>query len=128
MYHALHQSGHAKRYIIQDVAVPYSVADEFVECIHETFWILSFLALSTTSDWSAQRVSVRFPRREAGPECARDATQFWYLGTWTPLDWMDVNHKLEHKVQELNGRKWLYIRACILYGRGILEHLRSEGI
>ncbi|OXV05340.1 hypothetical protein Egran_06892 [Elaphomyces granulatus] len=37
MCHALHQSGHSRRYIIQDVAVPYQAADEFLQWLHDNF-------------------------------------------------------------------------------------------
>jgi len=37
MYHALHQSGRSKQYIIQDVVVPYSAATELLEYVDESF-------------------------------------------------------------------------------------------
>lgn len=37
MYHALHKSGLAKRYIIQDVGIPAGKLDEFVEYLDDTF-------------------------------------------------------------------------------------------
>ncbi|KAJ9260411.1 hypothetical protein DTO207G8_456 [Paecilomyces variotii] len=37
MYHALHKSGLAKRYIIQDVGIPSDKLDEFVDYLHDEF-------------------------------------------------------------------------------------------
>lgn len=37
MYHALHQSGLSSQYIIQDVAIPYEKADEFMSYLHADF-------------------------------------------------------------------------------------------
>lgn len=37
MYHALHQSGLAARYIIQDVAIPYPKAEEFMSYLDSSF-------------------------------------------------------------------------------------------
>ena len=37
MYHALHQSGHLKECVVQDVAVPYPAATEFLEYIDESW-------------------------------------------------------------------------------------------
>jgi Delta24-sterol reductase len=36
MYHALHRSGLANRYIVQDVSVPYSSAAEFLDYLEDT--------------------------------------------------------------------------------------------
>lgn len=37
MYHVLHKSGHAERYIIQDVATPYAKTVEFLDYLDEEF-------------------------------------------------------------------------------------------
>jgi Delta24-sterol reductase len=55
MYHALHQSGHSKKYIIQNIAVPYAAADEFLGWLDENFghyplWLcMSFMAARQNS-------------------------------------------------------------------------------
>jgi Delta24-sterol reductase len=110
MYHALHQSGHSKRYIIQDVAVPYQTTDEFLQWLHDNF---SFYPL-----WLC-------PLRQRGQhvESAHglladkaDLNAPEYLmnfGVWGPgstnrREFVQQNRKLEQKVQSLQGKKWLY--------------------
>ena len=104
MYHALHQSGVAKRYIVQDVAVPYPAADEFLKFLDGLFgfypiWLCPLRLSQPTS-------------RDVGP----NQDMLLNFGVWGPgpkgLDrFVEANRTLEQKVQELNGKKFLYAHA-----------------
>ena len=126
MYRALHASGYSRRYIIQDVAVPLNHAEEFFTFIDKSYgiyplWICplkqgtqkSFHPLighsSRLSDLSgdAGEKNAGKDGREGGEEISLN------FGIWGPgsLDWhkfVDENRRLENKVRELGGLKWLY--------------------
>lgn len=110
MYHALHQSGLSKRYVVQDVGIPYPAAEEFVNYLDQGFgyyplWLcpLSQSQQSNQSTFSHFNIS-------KGPTEPDRLLNFgiWGIG---PKNWehfVNVNRQLEHKVQELKGKKWLY--------------------
>jgi len=113
MYHALHQSGHSKQYIIQDVAIPYESADEFVTWLHEHFglyplWLCPLRQRGKSADspygLHAENVGANQPE------------YMMNFGVWGPgpsnrRDFVALNRKLELKVQQLKGKKWLYAHA-----------------
>jgi len=110
MYRALHQSGHSKRYIIQDVAVPYPVATEFLEYVDESFghyplWLCPIHQRGKS------------PQSPQGPLAEKFNPKFPEMllnfGVWGPgptdrRTFVEANRRLEHKILELNGRQWLY--------------------
>lgn len=106
MYHALHESGHSKQYIIQDVAVPYSATTEFLEWLdekqnfgHYPIWLCPL-------------------KYSPGLMGNGESEYLMNFGIWAPSPfWKDKrgfveqNRRLEHKVQALGGKKWLYAHA-----------------
>lgn len=113
MYHALHQSGHSKRYIIQDVAVPYSAADEFTQYLDKSFghyplWLCPLHQLGQSSKSPYGLLA------ERGDSDAPD--MLLNFGVWGPgpsgrREFIAANRHLEYKVRELGGKKWLYAHA-----------------
>ena len=111
MYHALHQSGHGKRYIIQDVAVPYQAAEDFLGFVEETFkffplWLCP-LRMTGHHPNSAYGLTAQTKRTPGSPDMLLN------FGLWGPGPsgqnrFIEVNRRLEKKVHELNGEKWLY--------------------
>lgn len=110
MYHGLHKSGHSKRLIIQDVAMPYRAADEFAQYLDASFglypiWLCPFH--QTGPDPNS-------PYGLLAEKATRDAPQMLLnFGVWGPgpkgrREFIAANRHLEHKVQELGGKKWLY--------------------
>jgi Delta24-sterol reductase len=107
MYHALHKSGLAKRYIVQDVAVPYQAADEFSQFLDKGFgfyplWLCPLRLTSQALD----------SPYHAYPKVGT----LLNFGVWGPgpagLDeFVAANRKIEQKVQELDGKKALYAHA-----------------
>ena len=113
MYHALHKSGHSKRYIIQDVAVPYPAADDFVAYLDSDFGFYPLWLCPLRQTGQSQQTSYGLLAEKRGPTAPEMLLNF---GIWGPglrgLDkFVDANRKLEHKVRELNRKKWLYAHA-----------------
>ncbi|TKA74098.1 hypothetical protein B0A49_02880 [Cryomyces minteri] len=113
MYHALHESGQSNIYIIQDVAVPYSAAEEFVEYLeadftHYPLWVCP-LKQAGQANISTEGVVAERPAPHA-PEMLMN------FGVWGPgpkgrQQFVDMNRRLERKVDSLGGKKWLYAQA-----------------
>ncbi|KAJ8097176.1 hypothetical protein POJ06DRAFT_228551 [Lipomyces tetrasporus] len=135
MYHALHKSGHSKRYIIQDVAVPYEAAGEFVDYLEKSFghyplWLCP-LRQRGQSEYSPHGLMAQ----TADPNAP---TMLLNFGIWGPgptrrRAFVDANRELEHKVHELRGQKWLYAHAYYteqefwdIYDRKEYDALRAK--
>ncbi|RAL03949.1 FAD binding domain protein [Aspergillus ibericus CBS 121593] len=133
MYHALHASGHATQYIIQDVAVPYSSAAAFLTWLDQPqnfgaypIWLCP-LKRSTDTDADAQSTSNpepltrgKFPTSSgsSNPGINDDTTHLLNFGLWAPSQnrgpaFIAQNRRLEQQVHALGGKKWLY--ACAYY-------------
>lgn len=111
MYHALHASGHASRYIVQDLLLPRNGVEEFIQFVDSNFgfWPLWLCPLKR-----GQEVSLH---PDLAPELADDkSVSFVNVGVWGPgstnySQFIDQNRKLEHKLRQLGGIKWLYAQA-----------------
>ncbi len=113
MYHALHKSGLSHQYIVQDVAVPYTAAEEFLHYLDQSFghyplWLCPLRQTGkipgSPHGLLAEKASLNSPE------------MLLNFGVWGPgpkrrNDFVAANRKLEHKVRDLNGRKWLYAHA-----------------
>jgi len=110
MYHALHKSGFAKQYMIQDVAVPYDAADEFMQYLDESFghypiW-LAPLRLSGQSTEAPYGILKEVSESKSPDKMINFGV--WGPGSSDRAKFVEDNRELEDKVQALNGRKWLY--------------------
>lgn len=116
MYHALHASGLSRMYIVQDVAVPYNVAETFTNWLDEEFaiyplWICPLRQRRANGDPSARYgLLADLADPSATPEFMMN------FGVWGPgskirAEFVRQNRALENKVDELSGRKWLYAHA-----------------
>lgn len=113
MYHALHQSGHSKRYIIQDVAIPYPAAVDFTKYLHKSFgyYPLWLCPLHQSGQSSKSPYGLLAEKRIAdAPEMLLN------FGIWGPgpsgrREFIAANRDLENKVRDLGGTKWLYAHA-----------------
>ncbi|CAL5874241.1 uncharacterized protein PFLUO_LOCUS8529 [Penicillium psychrofluorescens] len=111
MYHALHVSGLSRRYIIQDVGVPVPAAPEFLDWLDcpENFgqypiWLCP-LPAGSAGGLEGQTINASLHP---------DQTALMNFGVWGPATTADPsrfrsqNRRLEQKVQDLRGKKWLY--------------------
>lgn len=140
LYHGLHENGMAKDNIIQDIALPISQADKFIEWLddshgiyplwlcplrqsaHESFYPHMAGARAEKqgrSPWEIQQpIASTFSEKdgEMGDQQAvvpNGRELLLNVGVWgprlpSPGDFLAENRKLEHKVRELGGMKWLY--------------------
>ena len=109
MYTALHASGQSKRYVVQDLALPYATAEQFVEYTDKAFgiyplWLcpLRQSPLPTLHPHSSQTEAdgkTQIPLLNIG---------LWGYGPSRHDDFVKVNRDLEYKLRELGGMKWLY--------------------
>ncbi|KAL3423299.1 Delta(24)-sterol reductase 2 [Phlyctema vagabunda] len=107
MYTALHASNESKRYIVQDLALPYETATEFVDYCDAEFgiWPLWLCPLK-------QSPSPTFhPNYKGVEKDGKTPKPMLNIGLWGPsrhADPVNANRGLEKKLIELNGMKWLY--------------------
>ena len=134
MYTALHASGHSKRYMIQDLALPYATAETFIRYTDETFAIypLWLCPLCESPE------PTMHPRVRPSQEDERSPRTMLNIGLWGPgpsrhQDFVRVNRDLEQKLRELGGMKWLYAHTYYpehdfwqMYDRGWYEGLRDK--
>ena len=128
VYHALHKSGLAKRYIVQDVGVPLHSAEEFLHFLDENYRLypIWLCPLQLTA------------RAKTSPYHCTKADKLLNYGVWGPgptnLDgFVLANRKLEHKVHELDGLKALYAHTYYteeefweIYDKRKYEMLRTK--
>ncbi|KAK9352070.1 hypothetical protein V1505DRAFT_318393 [Lipomyces doorenjongii] len=137
MYHALHKSGHSKSYIIQDVAVPYENAGEFVDYLHVSFrhYPLWLCPLRQTGKSDSSLYGLMAQKAKADPNAP---TMLLNIGIWGPgptrrKAFVEMNRELERKVHDLKGQKWLYAHAYYteaefwdIYDRKEYDELRAK--
>ncbi|KAF3932005.1 hypothetical protein ABW20_dc0103455 [Dactylellina cionopaga] len=116
MYHALHKSGHSNIYVIQDVAVPYNGAVEFLDFLERDFgiyplWLCPLKMKGNRSD---------SPHGLLAEVSAKTSPDYLLnFGVWGPAgaksksvqSFIDMNRRLEQKVDNLGGKKWLYAQT-----------------
>lgn len=113
MYHALHKSGHAERYIIQDLALPLSKAEAFISWVDKTLGFYPLWLCPLRSDGKLSMApGVALPESRL-----QDQEEYLLnIGVWGPgpsdrQKFIEVNRQVEEIVQRFNGVKWLYAHA-----------------
>ncbi|KAI9675372.1 MAG: hypothetical protein M1817_001276 [Caeruleum heppii] len=109
MYTALHASGHSKRYVVQDLALPYATAEEFMAYTDESFGIYP-LWLCPLRESPAPSMHPHILPSTKVQETPRPMLNIglWGQGPSRHQDCVQLNINLEHKLRELGGMKWLY--------------------
>ncbi|PSN65797.1 24-dehydrocholesterol reductase-like protein precursor [Corynespora cassiicola Philippines] len=112
LYRALHASGEASRYIVQDMALPYPNSEKFIEYTDKTFNIWPI--------WLCPLKQSPQPTMHPHTKGALADDQMLNIGLWGfgPRDKDEFLHKnrdLERKLGEFGGMKWLY--AHTYYGK-----------
>lgn len=136
MFHALHKSGLADQYLVQDVAVPLSRAPELASHAHAAWGHYPVWLCPLRVDG----VPPLFHRGMAAAtqEGGRTPELLLNFGLWGPgsadrAAFVALNRGLEHKVQELGGQKCLYAQVYYteeefwgVYDRGRYDALRRK--
>ncbi|RMY33703.1 hypothetical protein D0866_05743 [Hortaea werneckii] len=134
MYHALHASGHASKYMIQDLLLPSSTAEEFIHFVSKNFgfwplWLCPF---------KIDRPLSLHPRIPESSKPAGETSSYVNIGVWGPGStdygrFVQQNRLLEQGVRKLGGIKWLYAQAYYtddefteIYDRKWYEALREK--
>ncbi|KAH8724109.1 hypothetical protein GQ44DRAFT_709164 [Phaeosphaeriaceae sp. PMI808] len=105
LYRALHASGIATRYIVQDMALPYPRAKDFIDYTSETFniWPIWLCPLKQS------------PQPTMHPHTKGDLEDdqmlnigLWGFGPKDPVTYLAKNRALEKTLSQMGGMKWLY--------------------
>ncbi|KAL2068415.1 hypothetical protein VTL71DRAFT_16513 [Oculimacula yallundae] len=116
MYTALHASGESKKYVVQDLALPYSTAEAFVNYTDEEFGIYP-LWLCPLKQSPSPTMHPHFTPSSsipADPDAQPGVPEpMLNIGLWGPgpedhSEFIQKNRDLESKLKELGGMKWLY--------------------
>jgi delta24-sterol reductase len=135
LYRALHGAGKSHGYVVQDLSLPYSTAENFIDwSVKETgIWPLWLCPLRETErpSWHPSTTL---------PEPGDTAKPMLNIGVWgfvsnNQKKFLDISRALEKKLKELGGRKVLYSQTyytedefwSIYEGeRGWYEELREK--
>ncbi|SZF01698.1 unnamed protein product [Blumeria hordei] len=114
MYTALHASGQSKRFVVQDLALPYETAEEFISYTqHELgIWPLWLCPLQATSMPTMHPHSLlQVANPEANPSNSLLNIGLWGWGPKDADEYVRKNRELEKKLKGLGGMKWLYAQT-----------------
>ncbi|RFU30741.1 hypothetical protein B7463_g5615, partial [Scytalidium lignicola] len=109
MYTALHASGQSKRYVVQDLALPYSTAEKFVDYTDKAFGIYPLWLCPLKQS----PVPTMHPHNSSQKNPDGSLEDMLNIGLWGDgpekhEDFVALNRDLEYKLRELGGMKWLY--------------------
>lgn len=134
MYTALHASGQSKKYVVQDLALPYSTAEDFVNYTDEAFGIYP-LWLCPLKQNPLPTMHPHSTEYEADGKTLKQMLNIGLWG-WGPQDhdaFIIANRDLERKLRELGGMKWLYAHTYYdeaefwqMYDREWYDQLREK--
>lgn len=110
MYHALHKSELSKQYMIQDAAVPFSAAEEFLQYLEESWghYPVWFTPFKQSGKGTHAYPGLLIEKAETASPDVLLNFGIWGPGSPNRRKFIEQNRDLEKKVQSLNGRKWLY--------------------
>lgn len=113
LYHVLHESGLAQENIVQDVAVPYEACEEFATWLDHNFghYPLWLCPLSQRGKLASSPKGLLAEKSEQNLPDVLMNFGVWGPGPINRKKFVEANRRLEQKVQDLGGRKWLYAHA-----------------
>ena len=110
MFHALHESGLADKYIVQDIAVPFSNIEKFLSFLDQNFgsYPLWLCPIRRSLDTSTSPITT--------PTLGSREDMVVNVGIWCPGPadrdaFARKNRELEQRTHELQGSKCLYART-----------------
>lgn len=134
LYRALHASRQSMSYVVQDLALPYNKAAEFIDYTDEKFGIYP-LWLCPLKQETLPTFHPHSKETEADGKCLKPMLNIglWGWGPENPDAFIAANQDLERKVRELGGMKWFYSQAYYsedefwqIYDREWYEALRKK--
>lgn len=115
LYKALHASEQSRNYVVQDLALPFSTVEKFIDYTIDSFgiWPLWLCPLRQTR---LPTLHPHYSETEADGQTLKPMLNvgLWGFGPTQHERFVAKNRELEHKVRELGGMKWLY--AHTYYG------------
>lgn len=134
MYKALHASGYSHQFVIQDLALPYSTAEQFVDYTNEALGLYPLWLCPLRQS----PLPTLHPHSYETEADGKSPQPLLNIGLWGPGPaernaFVKVNRELEHKLQELGGMKWLYAHTYYsetefwaIYDRKWYDALRAK--
>lgn len=113
LYKSLHASKQSRNYIVQDLALPFSNAVEFVDYTAKSFniWPLWLCPLRQPKLPSLHPHSTQIERNGETAEMLLNVG-LWGHGPRSYDAFITKNRELEQRLREFGGMKWLYAHTC----------------
>jgi delta24-sterol reductase len=111
LYRALHASGQSQRYVVQDLALPYDSAEEFVNYTQEKFDIWP-LWLCPLKQGTIPTFHPHLDRMDSRG-CLEGMLNvgLWGFGPKNRDQFVALNRDLEGQLKRLGGMKWFYAQT-----------------
>lgn len=135
LYHALHSSGVASQFVVQDITVVYRNAEKLIDHISDDLgiWPLWLCPLAPSLVSSFHPVIAKDAEKDGVMSEAMLSLGVWGWGPSDPIEFIAKNRALEAKLQELRGKKWLYAHTYYtekefwdVYDRSWYDALREK--
>ncbi|KAH0350229.1 FAD binding domain-containing protein, partial [Aureobasidium melanogenum] len=131
MYTALHKSGLANEFVVQDIGFPYSTTPDFIDYLDENFNLYPL--------WLCPlKLNAPYPLTPKGKHYSQESLRVINVGVWGPgprnrTDFIAANRAIEAKTKQLDGLKCLYAHAYYtapefwdLYDKDHYDALRTK--
>lgn len=132
-YHALHKSGLANEYVVQDFGIPSSTVAEFVAFVNDTLPELQIFLAPCKAPKEIGLTSRFNPRVSEVADQRIFAVGVYGRGPRDPKAFYELNRKLELRSAELLGAKLLYARTYytedefwLIYDQKIYLEMRKK--
>lgn len=134
MYKALHASGYSSQFVVQDLALPFSTAAEFMQYTDEAFKIYP-LWLCPLRQSPSPTIHPHNAETEADGETLKPMLNIglWGYGPRDQETFVALNRHLEQTLRELGGMKWLYAQTFYnedefwkMFDKGWYDALRAK--
>lgn len=132
-YHALHKTGLANEYVVQDFGIPSSTVAEFVAFVNETLPELQIFLAPCKAPKEIGLTSRFNARVEEVSDQRIFAVGVYGRGPRDPAAFYELNRKLELRSAELMGAKLLYARTYytedefwLIYRKDIYDEMRKK--
>jgi FAD/FMN-containing dehydrogenase len=135
LYKALHASKNVISYVVQDCALPYDTAAEFIKYTDKNLPIYPLWLCPLPTQDSAETFHPHHTTYSNQGTQMRPMLNigFWGFGPRKHSDYLKANRTLEEKLTSLGGKKWLYSQTYYtskefwsLYPREWYDHLREK--